>query len=785
MSRWSFGEFVLDLEARELLRAGNPVSLSPKALALLGILVGQRPRALSKNELQDQLWPDTFVVEKNLTNLVGEIREALGDDPARPRFIRTVPRFGYAFSEATTAAAAARRHNLPERLTSFVGRDLEVAELLRRLPSTRLLTLTGAGGCGKTRVALEVASRVLDRFPDGVWMVDLAPLPEASLVPQAVASALDIRPTPNRTFVEAISDHCCRRDVLLVFDNCEHLIAACAELADALLRGAPRPSILATSRERLGVGGETVWHVPSLSKDHAVSLFVERATAADPAFAVTPTNAAAIAQVCDRLDGIPLAIELAAARLKVLSIDQINARLDDRFRLLTGGSRTASARQQTLEATVAWSYDLLSEPERVLFQRLAVFAGRCTLEAAEDVCSGEGIERTETLDLLSRLVDKSLVNFETSVAGLPQYRFLETVRQYARDRLLRSGEAERTRDRHLAFFAGLARRAEPELTRADQLAWLDRLQDEHDNLRLALEWSLASPKRAAQALMLGTALSFFWWKCSYFGEGQRWLEAALAANGSAPAAERAQALMGLGNVIFFQGDFARASEVLGQSAALARAAGNRFASTIALGMRSLAALELGDLGEAARLAAESREEGRASDVRWAQGPALSCLAYIALHEGDADRAGRLHEEALELLRAQGEKWGMSISVGDLALLRVVQRRFGEARALCVEGIALFEQFRDRRGIGYCLGILGGVDAAEGRALRAARLQGAMEGVLESVGAPVQPSFDRWVGEPYFAAVKESLGGARFETARAEGRAMSLAEAIQFGLEDRA
>ncbi len=406
MGCWTFGDFVLDLDTHELVRAGTPVSLSPKAFQLLGLLVKNHPSALSKTELQNRLWPSTFVVEKNLTNLVSEIRAALDDDPAHPRFIRTVHRFGYAFCEVPAAESRdngmtadavrlkvadpeARHHNLPVPLTNFIGREREIAELLRLAVSTRLLTLTGAGGCGKTRLALELAANVLDRFPDGVWVVDLAALSEPGLVTQTVASALDVREGPNRPIHEALSDYVRNRQMLLLLDNCEHLITPCAQLAEALLRAAGRLRILATSRESLGITGETVWRVPSLSlpeplpavfaetllQHDAVRLFVERARAVDPAFVLTPANAVLVAQVCHRLDGIPLAIELAAARVNVLSIEQIDSRLNDRFRLLTGGSRTAVARQRTLKAAVDWA-------------RPALGLGTPAAAAALGVCRG-------------------------------------------------------------------------------------------------------------------------------------------------------------------------------------------------------------------------------------------------------------------------------------------------------------------------------------------------------------------------------------------------------------
>ena len=800
MQRWTFGDFVLDLDARELVRAGTPVSLSPKALQLLGLLVECHPRALSKTELQDRLWPGTFVVEKNLTNLVSEIREALGEDPATPRFIRTVHRFGYAFRAMPSVESRdhdiGTRHNLPSPLTNFIGRDREIAELLQLVPASRVLTLTGAGGCGKTRLALEVAARALDRFPAGVWVVDLSSLADPSLVAQAVASVFDIREGPNRPTLDALSGYLRTRQILLVLDNCEHLITACAHFVDALLRAADRVCILATSREGLGITGETVWRVPSLSlpdlsqaasvetlvRHDAVRLFIERASAVDSTFAITAANAAAVGQVCIRLDGIPLAIELAAARVKVLSLAQIHARLNDRFRLLTGGSRTAVARQRTLEATVEWSYGLLSGAERRLLRRLSVFARGWTMEAAEDVTSDNAGERDDVLESLSRLVDKSLANVESDSEGSRRYHFLETVRQYARERLVEAAEAERLRDRHLAFFDALVRRAEPELTRAEQIAWLNRLQLEHDNLRLALEWCVAAPERGNQSIELAGALCWFWLKRGYFREGQEWLERALSAGGAATPALRARTITYLAFITFFRGDFDRTQALAEESATLGRTEGDLTVVAFSLGVGALAALERGDVAACARLAAEGRTAARASANPWIQGMAVSCLAYLAMHEGDFDRAGLLHEEALDWSRRQGEKWAMGITLFDLALLRVVQQRHEEARALCTEGIGLYREFGDRRGIAWCLGILSGTEAAEGRALRAARLRGAMEGLLESVGAPIQVSFNHWIGDCSLDAMRAALGDSGFDAAVAEGRSMPLLRAIQFGLE---
>ena len=404
-------------------------------------------------------------------------------------------------------------NNLPIQLTSFIGREREMEEVKRLLDTTRLLTLIGPGGTGKTRLSLHVAADLLDldRFPHGVWLVELAPLADPSLGAPGCRFGIGRAGKCGHIHTESLKEYLHSKQLLLVLDNCEHLVEACAQLADALLRSCPDLKILASSREALGIGGETIWRVPSLSlpdpthstganlvstlsQYEAVRLFIDRAQAALPGFKVTNHNAPAVAQICHRLDGIPLAIELAVARVSALSVEQIAARLDDRFRLLTGGSRTALPRQQTLRATIDWSYGLLSEPERVLLRRLSVFAGGWTPEAAEAVCSGGGIEEYEVLDSLMHLVDKSLVTFEQADAGGAggatqegegRYRLLETIRQYARDKLLEAGEEviQGVRDRHMGYFLKFIEEAEPRLLGVAEGPWLDRVEREHDNLR--------------------------------------------------------------------------------------------------------------------------------------------------------------------------------------------------------------------------------------------------------------------------------------------------------------
>lgn len=430
-------------------------------------------------------------------------------------------------------------NNLPTQLTSFIGREKEKADIKRLLANTHLLTLIGPGGTGKTRLSLQVASEVLHAYPHGVWLIELAPISDPSSVPAAALAALDLPAEVHRPAIDMLSDYLREREALLILDNCEHLVEACARMVDRLLHAAPKLRILASSREALGIAGEVSYRVPSLelpdikqlpslaslSQYEAVKLFIDRARAAQPMFNVTNENAPAVAQICHRLDGIPLALELAAAKVRALSVEQISKRLDDRFRLLTGGSRTALERHQTLRATLDWSYNLLPDSEQVLFRRLSIFINGWTLEAAESVCSDELIQQEDVFEVLEQLVNKSLVVAENWQSET-RYRMLETMRQYANEKLVEAGESEHLCDWHLDYYLELAETAEPHLLRPEQLEWLERLEVEHDNMRAALEWSLGY-ERPEHALRLCAALGRFWYLHNYFQEGAKWIARAL------------------------------------------------------------------------------------------------------------------------------------------------------------------------------------------------------------------------------------------------------------------
>ena len=542
-------------------------------------------------------------------------------------------------------------HNLPRQLTSFIGREGEMEEVRRLLTDTYLLTLTGAGGCGKTRLALEVVSHLVDEYADGVWLVELGSLSDPGLVPQKVAAVLDVREQPGHPLSDTLADYLRAKNLLLLLDNCEHLIEACATLAEALLQTCANLKILATSREGLDIPGEMTYRVPSLSlpdpqqlpqleyirQYEAINLFIERTTFNQPTFTLTDRNAPVIAQICQRLDGIPLAIELAAARVKALSVEQIGARLEDSFRLLKGGSRTALPRQQTLRATIDWSYNLLTAPERKLLNRLSVFRGGWTLEAAEEVCSGKGVETDEVLDLLTQIVNKSMVVMEEVSSGEEgggetRYRLLETVRGYGLERLAESGEEEAIRQHHASFFLALAEEAGPELHGPDQVEWLGRLKGELDNLRAALQWN-KSENNFEAGLRLAGALWWFWNTAGIASEGREWLEGTLrrpsvAERSGVSDSVLTKALASAGVLAGIQGDSDRAVELCEEGLILARELGDK--KDIAFSLTNLGAVKYfrGEFEQARQYAEEGIALSREVGDKWLLASSLRILGVV-------------------------------------------------------------------------------------------------------------------------------------------------------------
>lgn len=679
-------------------------------------------------------------------------------------------------------------HNLPIQLTSLIGREREMVEVRRLLTAARLVTLTGAGGCGKTRLAVHVAANIVEEFEDGVWLVELAALSDPMLVPQTIASTLRIPERPGQASVDLLTDYLRSKSALLILDNCEHVIETCAQVTQTLLQACPGVRVLATSREALNIGGEVRFRVPSLSLpevepvfstdrlvlSEAARLFVDRATQSHPSFAITVRNAPAVAHVVRRLDGIPLAIELAAARVKVLSVEEIASRLDDQFHLLTNGHRTALPRHQTLRATMDWSYALLSQRERALLRRLSVFAGGWTLEAAEAICAGDGVEEGDVLDLLTRLADKSLIAVEERDQGM-RHRQLETVRRYSWERLVETAETTTMRRRHCDWFLSLAEQAEPKLGGPEQAAWLNQLDLEHDNLRTALQWSLDAGETEA-ALRLASAVWRFWVARGYSEEGRRWLEAGLQRSTGLPANVRAKALKVVGNLAVIQTDFASGSAFYRESLALWRQLGDKQGIANLLGNLGLMSAYQGDLAKACVLYEESLAIRREMEDREGTALILHNLGIAIAYQGDHTKAQHILEEALNLFGALGDKQHVAMALNNLGYVAIHRRDYQSARALYVEGLGIRRELGDKSGIAFSLEGLAGLAALQGEAKRAARLLGAAEALREAIRVPLPPVY-RAEHESHVSAARSGLNPETFVAAWNEGRTMTLEQAV--------
>jgi non-specific serine/threonine protein kinase len=726
-------------------------------------------------------------------------------------------------------------NNLPAQLTSFVGRSQEMAEVQRLLGTTRLLTLTGSGGCGKTRLALEVAATIvgamhrppsygepepmggaspLPAFSDGVWLVELAPLADPALVANTAAAVFNL-PLVNRPALDVLRDALLHKTLLLILDNCEHLIGACAELVDALLPTCPHLHVLVTSREGLNVPGEVTWRVPSLAAPEAVRLFADRARAAQPAFALTPANTPVVAHICRRLDHIPLAVELAAARTRTFTVEQTAARLDDAFRLLTTGSRTALPRQQTLRATIDWSYGLLSEDERTFLQRLSVFAGGWTLEAAEALSGAEAV------DLLDRLVGKSLVQADQAAAE-PRYRMLEMVRQYAHEKLVAAGEHEQAHGSHLEFFASLVQAAQSQYHGPHELEWVGRLDVEVDNLRAALDWAAQTGDLSAGRRLVD-GLWWWWMIRGYLLEGQRWVDLALpddcadtssAAESAARSAARATAQMASGWLAIRLFDYAHALECFSRAIPLAyRAKESRL---IAYALAGLGYVTL-DHEEGVRLLNEALHLSRQNGWAWETALAELFLgirfrtagnyeyasrhlreALTILHtlgetgltitslwrlgqtvrdSGDDAEAGALFERALTLARRLRDPVGIARNLVELAAVALQRGDAAGALPALKESIVIFRDMDSKPLVGKCTVIAAGVSHLRGDPQRAAALLGFTDALFHS-SEYYSGESELWQEHHHLLPlVRAALDPADFERAWAQGQQMTLQQVI--------
>jgi predicted ATPase/DNA-binding winged helix-turn-helix (wHTH) protein len=791
---YRFGRFELRPATRQVLVDSKPVSLGARAFDLLLALVERRERLVTKNELLQVVWPGLVVEENNLQVQISALRKLLGANA-----IATVATRGYRFAlEPTYAAGPALpsspspKHNLPAQTTHLIGREREMRRVREQLsnPDVRLLTLSGVGGTGKTRLALQVATDMMGEFGHGVFFVSLAPLGDPALVVPTIAKTFDLREIGGRPLLEQLQDYLRHKQMLLVLDNFEQVIDA-ASLVSELLTDAPRLKVLVTSREALRLSGESVFPVPplllpdskrlpslaQLSQYEAVALFIERAVAVKPSFMVTNENAPAVAEICNRLDGLPLAIELAATRVGVLPPERMLAELSQRLNFLTRGSRDVPARQKTLRGAIDWSHDLLAAAERQLFRRLGVFVGGCTLDSIETVCNFEN--ELNILETMESLIAKSLVK-QTDAHGEPRFAMLETIREYAGEKLLAAGEEERVRERHRERYLALAEEAQVKLMGAEQAKWLQQLEDEHDNLRAALNWSVVLAGSDGGLRLCG-ALVRFWATRGHLTEGRGWCARFLGrAEGEAGTSERAKALNAAGVLAQRQGDCADARARYEESLAIRRQLGDR--SGIAGSLNNLAnvsALEA-DYSSARTLYEESLAIRRQLGDRNGIAVALDNLGAVADEQGDLVSARPLIEESLAIMRELGHRGGIADALNNLGTVVTGQGDYAGGWALHEQSLVIRRELGDVEGTARSLEGLAAVVAALGSPLRAARIWGAAERIRAEVGlplSPTRPDYHRRV-----AAARTALGDdIVFERGWQEGRALTMEQAIELTL----
>lgn len=841
---YHFGKFTLDVARGTVLKGGEEVKLRPKVYEVLKYLVENPGRLIGKQELIQAVWPDTFVTDDSLVQCTVELRRALED--RKQELLKTVPRRGYLFAAQVTqsvpAASASDRAaiessgessfsklasnpvDLPTPRTSLIGREREVREAADLLlkGDVRLLSLTGAGGAGKTRLAIAVASAIAAKFPGGVQFVSLASLSRPELVVTAIAKVLDLQQAPNRTMVELIRERLQDSDpFLLVLDNFEQVLAA-ATLVAEMLAACPDVKVMVTSRACLHIYGEQEFPVAPLEESSAVQLFVQRATAVRPNFAVTPENAPAIRDICLRLDGLPLAIELAAARTKLLSPSAILGRLQSRLQLLTGGALDLPERQQTLRNTIDWSHELLNEGEQALFRRFAVFIGGGTLEAAEAVCNTGRDLGIDLFDGLSSLVDKNLIQRADRPEAESRFTMLETIREYALEQLAASGEEPPTRRAHAAYCLVLAEEGNPELSPAERSAWLRRCDLEIDNYRAALDWLLQTHS-VEWTLRLSMALFRFWDMREHLSEGRTRLESILELTNTHHQHERAKMCIFLGALSTAQGDFSAAEGFLQQSLSLYETQGDRrgiAASLNALGVnardrgdnerarnhfekslvywrtlsdsvstaRSLHNLAnvlkvQGDYARAQLLLEEAiinfAELGDRSGAAWS----INQKGDIAREQGDLVAARESYERALKAFRESGDRWGSARSLADLGAIYCEQGNVEPAETAYREALELFSELRHRRGVARVLEGIACLAASQGQAKRALMLAGAAAHVRRVIGVPLQQAEESKLDQSLTSTWK-SMNKGDGEGAWAQGFAMSIESAVQYCLQER-
>lgn len=843
---YQFGGFTLDLAKGCVFKGIQEIKLRPKVYEALKYLVEHPGRLVGKQELMQAVWPDSFVTDDSLVQCALELRRALED--REQQLLKTVPRRGYLFAakvtqlsnttdhfatteladladarELPSAKISGERHDLPIPRTSLIGREQQMAEAMALLlrPAVRLLTFTGPGGAGKTRLALAVAAAIADQFTAGVQFVSLASIRHPDLVATALADALGIQKVANRTISQLIGDRLQNSGpFLLLLDNFEQVLPAATVVAETL-EACPSLKILVTSRSFLHIYGEQEFPVTPLAQNSAIELFAQRAAAVWPDFAITAENEGAVQEICTRLDGLPLAIELAAARTKILSPVAILDRLHGRLQLLTGGAVDLPERQQTLRKAIDWSHGLLNEEEQKLFRRLSVFVGGYTLEAAEAVCNTRRDLGIDLFEGLTSLVDKNLVQRMDRAQAEARFTMLETIREYASECLVASDEQSATRRAQAAYCLVLAEEGNPELSPADRVAWLVSCDLEVDNFRFALDWLFESHD-LDWGLRLCVALFRFWDMREHLTEGRARLETVLRLAGTKRPRERARVLHFLGALVSAQGDYPAAERFLKQSLSLYEELADQSGIAASLNALAVSARDRGDYSAAQtyferslacwrllsdRLAIARclhnlsnvvKVRGDYPRAQWALREATDIFVElgdrngaawsinqqgdIARAQGDTIAARELYERALFAFREAGDQWGSARSLSDLGSIDCERGDHPAARAAYREALEIFAQLGHRRGTARALEGIACLALAQGQAARALKLAAAAMHLRQLISAPLPPTEQLKLDQTLLPAW-EALSDPQGKSTWAEGFAMSLEKAVQFSLEE--
>jgi predicted ATPase/DNA-binding winged helix-turn-helix (wHTH) protein len=850
---YQFGDFTLDVARGCLLKADDEIKLRPKVFETLKYLVEHAGRLIKKEELMQVVWPDAFVTDDSLVQCTVELRRALDDRDQQ--LLKTVPRRGYVFTaevirgqapitalpglgsfgpleagHSSSVTTRGKQRGLPVARTSLVGREREVSEAAKLLlrPDVRLLSLTGPGGAGKTRLALAIAASIADQFAAGIQFVGLASITRPEMVATALAKAFDIQQVPNRTVPQLIADQLENSGPFLVLlDNFEQVLAAATIVAETLAV-CPALKILVTSRAGLRIYGEQEFPVAPLAQNSAIELFVERAAAVWPAFALTKENTAAITEICARLDGLPLAIELAAARTKVLPPQAMLDRLQSRLQLLTGGARDLPERQQTLRSAIDWSYDLLSEQEQTLFRRLSVFVGGCTLESAEAVCNTSQDLGIDLFEGLSSLVDKNLIQrmdrgrADGSVAE-PRFAMLETIREYALERLVHSGEQPAVRRAHAAYCLVLAEEGNPELESAERARWLSQCDREIDNFRFALDW-LFETHTLDWGFRLCVALFRFWEMREHLTEGRARLETILRLAGTDYARERARVAIFVGALTTHQGDFEAATHLINESLSIYEELQDQWGVAASLNALAISARDRGDYAMAETTFERSLMCWRTLSDELATARCLHNLANVVKVRGDYGRAqsalreatamferlgdrsgaawsmnqrgdieyergniagaGELYRRALSAFREAGDRWGIGRSLTDIGTINREQGDYESARSAYGEALEIFVRLGHRRGIARTLEGFSCLALARGDGVRTLTLCAAAQRLRRLISAPLPPAEKSKLDQslqPAWSSLSESDAKRAWEA----GYGMPMEMAIEYSLDQSA